>query len=262
MNDWSIRRKRIVLTLVFLALIILVGLPLLFLLYQAPTCFDGKQNGDETGPDCGGSCQLLCTAESLPLILKGDPRIIKVSDSTYEVIVLMENPNPFGEIYRAGYTIRLYDSLSSVPVKIIEGATHVPKGILFAIFEGPFTLETEIVPAKAAFEWKNEDLVWQRNDLKSPELVVTDLKFSREDTVPRLDAVIKNVSLENVSNIDLAALVSNDAGNIFAASKTFVDSLPAGGSTPIVFSWSGPFVDKVVDTEIIIRILPDKSFVR
>ncbi len=262
MNEWSIRRKRIVLILVFLALIILVGLPLLFLLYQSPTCFDGKQNGDETGLDCGGSCQLLCTAESLPLILKGDPRIIKTSENNYEIVVLVENPNPFGEIYRARYTIRLYDSSSSVPIRVLDGSTHVPKGITFSIFEGPITLEPGVVPTKATFEWNSEDLVWQKNDLKSPELVINNLKFSREDTTPRLDAVIKNVSLENVSNIDLAALVSNDAGNIFAASKTFVDSLPPGASVPIVFIWPAPFGDRVVNTDIIIRILPDRSFVR
>ncbi len=80
--------------------------------------------------------------------------------------------------------------------------------------------------------------------------------------MPRLDAIIRNVSLENVSNIDLAALISNDAGNVFAASKTFVDSLPSGASVPIVFTWSAPFSDRVVNTEIIIRILPDRSFVR
>ena len=262
MNEWSIRRKRLILSLVFVALVVLVGLPLLFLFYQAPNCFDGKQNGDETGLDCGGSCQLLCTAESLPLLLKGDPRIIKISDNTFEVLVLIENPNPFGEIYRAGYTIRLYDTLSSVPVKVIEGNTHVPKGMVFSIFEGPINLAPEIIPTRATFEWKAEDLVWQRNDVKSPELVVTDLRFSREDTAPRLDAVIRNVSLENVTNIDLAALVSNDAGNVFAASKTFVDSLPSGATVPIVFSWPAPFSDRVVNTEIIIRIFPDRSFVR
>lgn len=262
MNQWSIRRKRIVFSIVTLALIVLVGLPIFFLFYKTPTCFDGKQSGDETGVDCGGSCQLLCTAESLPLILRGDPRVLKIADNTFEIVALIENPNVNGEIYRAGYTIRLYDALNSIPVKVIEGETHVPKGITFSIFEGPFNLEAGVLPSRATFEWKKDTLVWQRNTSPTPELVVGDIIISKEDTRPRLDANIKNVSLDNVSNIDLAALISNETGSIFAASKTFIDVLPAGGTVPVVFTWPEPFKEKAINTNIIIRLLPDRSFVR
>ena len=34
------------------------------LLWLAPTCTDGIQNGGETGIDCGGSCPLKCDSES------------------------------------------------------------------------------------------------------------------------------------------------------------------------------------------------------
>ena len=262
MNQWSIRRKRIIFSIILLALIVLVGLPIFFLFYRTPTCFDGKQGGNETGVDCGGSCQLLCTAESLPLILRGDPRVLKISDNTFEVIALIENPNTNGEIYRAGYTIRLYDALSAIPIKVIEGETHVPKGITFSIFEGPFNLEVGVSPTRATFEWKKDTLVWHRNTMQTPELVVRDMIISRENLRPRLDANIKNISLESVSNVDLAALISDETGSIFAASKTFIDVLPAGATVPVVFTWPEPFIKKAISTNIIIRILPDKSFVR
>lgn len=262
MNQWSIRRKRIIFFAVLFALIILVGLPVFFLLYRTPTCFDGKQGGDETGIDCGGSCQLLCTSQSLPLILKGDPRVLKVSDNTFEVVVLVENPNANGEIYRAGYILRLYDAQGINPIKIIEGETHVPKGILFSVFEGPFILEEGLVPTRATLEWKNDTLVWQKNNVQMPEIVLSDMRLSREDTNPRLDANIKNVTLSSVSNLDLAALISDETGSIFAASKTFIDILPPGAVVPIVFTWPEPFGRKAVNTNIIIRILPDKSFIR
>src|SRR3989338_2125266 len=115
MNQWSRRRKRIILALIFFILIVLIGLPIFFLFYRAPTCFDGKQNGDEIGVDCGGSCRLLCTAQSLPLILKGDPRVLEVAENTFEIVALIENPNANGEIYRARYIFKLYDALSSIP---------------------------------------------------------------------------------------------------------------------------------------------------
>ena len=244
MNQWSIQRKRVILLIIIFALAVLTGAPLFFLFYRSPTCFDNKQNGDEVGTDCGGSCQLLCTAQSLPLILKGDPRVLEIEDNTFEIVALIENPNASGEIYRAGYTLKLYNALSTIPLRVVEGETYVPKGASFAIFEGPFVLETGVVPTRAILEWKEESFLWQRNTREKPELVVKDSslsRLSRENTRPRLDASVENVSLENVSNIDLVAIISDETDNIFAASKTFVDTLPAGESASVVFTWPRPF---------------------
>ena len=262
MNQWSRRRKRIILALIFFILIVLVGLPIFFLFYRAPTCFDNKWNGNETGIDCGGSCQLLCTTESLPLILKGDPRVLKVKDNTFELVALIENSNINGEVYRAGYTFKLYNSSASIPIKVFEGETYIPKGSTFSIFEGPFVLEEGVTPTRATFEWKEESLVWRKGAIQTSKLVVKNINISGEDTRPRLDASIENTSLENVSNIELVALIYNETGNIFAASKTFIDKLPAGSSIPIVFTWPSSFDQRVLDTDIIIRILPDRSFIR
>jgi hypothetical protein len=262
MNQWSRRRKRIILALIFFVLIVLIGLPIFFLFYRAPTCFDKKQNGNETEVDCGGSCQLLCTTQSLPLLLKGDPRVLKIKENTFELVAAIENPNANGEIYRAGYTFKLYGNSSAIPLKLVEGETYVPKGSTFAIFEGPFVLEEGAVPNRVTFEWKEESLVWRKGATGTTRLLVKDLNLSREDIHPRLDASIENLSLEDVSNIELVALISNDTDSIFAASKTFIDRLSVRESIPVVFIWPGPFNERALDIKIIIRIFPDRSFIR
>lgn len=262
MNSWSRKRKRIIFLIVFVALIIFVGGPVYFLFYRAPTCFDSKLNGNETGVDCGGSCQLLCTSDSLPLILKGDPKVLRVTENLFETVVLVENPNANGEIYRAGYIFRLYDTSNSLPIKIIEGETYVPKGATFAVFQPPFSIESGSVPTRTTFEWKPETLVWKQNSVPVPEIVTTDLSLSRKDANPRLDVNLENLSLEDIRNIDLVALLSDETGSIFAASKTFVDKLPASGRVPVVFTWPRPFNKETIDIDIIIRLLPDESSLR
>jgi len=262
MNEWSKRRKRIIFSIIVTALVVLIGAPLFFLFYRAPTCFDGKHNGDETGIDCGGSCQLLCRAESLSPIIKGDPRILSLTNSSFEVVALIENPNVDAEIHRARYSIKLYARDSILPIKTIEGETYVPKGATFAIFEGPFAIDSGALPAKAVFVWDDQSLFWQKDLKPRPELVITNINLSRKDTNPRLEAVIENRSLERVSNIDITALISDQTGSIFAASKTFIDTLPAGGESPVVFTWPRAFVAEAVDIEIITRVFPDSSFVR
>jgi hypothetical protein len=263
MNEWSRKRKRIVLAIVALALFVLVGLPAFYLFYRAPSCSDGKQNGDEAGVDCGGSCQLLCKAESLPLILQGDPRILSVSTTTYQVIALVKNANSDAEVYKVGYTLKLYGaSGGAIPIKVVEGETFVPKGAIFSIFEGPITTEESGMPTRAVLEWDLGSLIWQKEPRSYPQLEVREIKLSREDSAPRLEAIVENLSLENVANVDLTAVLSDANGNIFAASKTFIDALAAGSESPIVFTWPRPFGQEVAGTDIIIRIFPDRSFIK
>lgn len=262
MNKWSRRRKRIITSLVFIGFILVVALPAYYLLYEPPTCFDKSQNKDETGIDCGGSCQLLCTSDSLPLIIHGDPQVLKVTGNSYEVVALFENPNANAEIYRAKYFIRLYSAQSIAPIKLIEGETFVPRGATFAIFEGPFNSSDGAIPIRATLEWQEASLEWKKTATVLPNLRVENSILTQEVANPRLEARIENTSLNTLSNIDVVALIYNDKGSIFAASKTFIDHLRAGEGAPAVFSWPESFVEEAVNIEIITRVLPDRSFIK
>lgn len=260
MNDWSKRRKRFILLLIFTVLVLLIGVPSFLVFYQTPNCFDDKQNGDEAGVDCGGSCALLCRDESLPVLMKGDVRILTVASSTYSVVAVFDNPNVSAEVYSARYTIKLFDASSVLPVKTIEGNTHIPKSSEFAVFGGPFNLD--VVPTRAIFEWTDPSFSWQKNIVPTPSVVVSGEVFSKEDSEPRLDMIVSNLSLETVANIELIALVSDTNGNIFTASKTLVDILQPGQSIPAVMTWPRPFPLEMGSVDIMIRILPDRGFIR
>lgn len=262
MNDWARNRKRIILAIVLLAIVILVGVPGFFLFYEKPSCSDGAKNGDETGVDCGGSCIRLCTAESLPLLLKGDPRVLTVASSTYEVVAIVENPNQTAEIYKAEYEIKVYSAESAIPVQLIKNSTFIPKGMTLAVFEGPFVLEAGVIPNRATIEWKLNALSWQKNDLPNPDVEIRDILLSKATTTPRLDARVENLSLSPVENLDFVALISDKDGNLFAASKTFVDDIQPGESADLIFTWPRPFPQGVAQIEIIKRIFPDRTFIR
>lgn len=261
MNSWSARRKRIVFSLVSAALILLVGVPLFFIFYNAPTCFDNKANGDEAGVDCGGSCELLCSAQSLPILSQGDPQVIEVASGLYEVVHVVENPNVRGEARAARYVINIFDVDKVVPIKIIEGETYVPPNSTFAIFEGPFNLEAAST-TRATFKWKEESLVWKKNTDPVPELLVREKILKNGESSPRLEAKLSNMSLDDVKNIEVVALLRDEGGSIVAASRTIVDSLRGGESAPVIFTWPEPFRDAVGLIDILPRSFPDRSFLR
>jgi hypothetical protein len=259
MNEWAQRRKRIILSLIFGTLIILVGLPVFFFFYRSPSCSDGRKNGDETGIDCGGTCQKLCPADTLPIISKGDAQVFKVGSTTFAVAVQAENPNINSEILRAQYLFKIYEASSTVPIKLIEGDTYVPKAGKFAVFEGPFELG-ESMPTRATFEWKEKSIIWNTNRNPLPALVVEDKFLINEDSEPRLTAEIYNQGLDKVSNIELTAIISDQMGNMIGASKTFIDSLEKDERQPAIFTWPQSFSGTPGVIEVLIKILPDKSF--
>ena len=68
--SWAMRRRFIYGGSVLLVLTLVLGALFWDFLYSAPTCTDGKKNGDEKGIDCGGSCQILCTTDALtPVVI-------------------------------------------------------------------------------------------------------------------------------------------------------------------------------------------------
>ncbi|MEK7461933.1 MAG: vWA domain-containing protein, partial [Patescibacteria group bacterium] len=260
MNQWSIQRKRIVLAIVVSALFVMIGVPGFFIFYRAPACNDLKQNGDETGVDCGGSCQLLCTAQSLPLISKGDPRIFEFGQGVYGVAAVVENPNIAAEILHARYTLKLFEKTSLVPVRTIESETFVPNTNTFIVFEGPIDLEDRQLD-RATLEWHTDTFVWQKNTQTVRNVETRSILLTREDTKPRVGALLVNDSLNEVSNIELTALVSGDDGNLIAAAKTFVEKLASGYSVPITFNWSEPFKIKenVCGHPVDVALVMDRS---
>ena len=51
--SWASRRRSIYLSIVLAVIFVIVAPIVFFVLNKEPTCTDDKQNGDETGIDCG-----------------------------------------------------------------------------------------------------------------------------------------------------------------------------------------------------------------
>lgn len=260
MNAWSRTRKRIVLAIVTFFALLVVGVPIYFVLYPSATCSDGVMNGDETGVDCGGSCERLCTLESLPLITRGDPRILTIDDGSYEVASLVENPNSTAEILHAKYTLAIYSTDNLLPIKSIEGDTYIPPGGTFVVFEGPFTLSAK--PTRAIITWHKDSLIWEKRSTPVPELTIEKSTITRLEPTPRLEVLVGNPTLNAVSNIDLTALIYDVAGNIFAASKTIIPNLDSGDASQAIFTWPKAFATNPVQVQIVTRVFPDSSYIR
>src|SRR3989344_7429415 len=90
--SWASRRRTFYILGIVLFFMVTVGIPAAIFLYKPPTCFDGKQNQEETAVDKGGPCLLLDERTLVPHAVVWS-RSFEVRDGTYSAVAYIENPN-------------------------------------------------------------------------------------------------------------------------------------------------------------------------
>lgn len=234
--DWSSKRKLnyfIVLFAVFVAGTIFFLWPYF---NKEPTCFDRKQNGDESGIDCGGSCILSCISENYKLVTLWS-RAFPVSNGRYNLMAYIENQNRESGIARINYEFRVYDE-NNIFLARREGSTFITSNDRTAVFEAGIEAGNR-VPSRVDFTFTSAP-VWikvnreQRNALS---VSVEDKVISNVFESPKINANVVNNTLINIKNLDIFVLLYDEQDNVINVSKTFVEYLPKTSKYPVVFTW-------------------------
>ena len=95
------------------------------------------------------------------------------------------------------------------------------------------------IPTKAVFDWTGS-AKWYRPNKAKPEITWVSKGFTQTDP-PLLKAEVTNKSLAPVSGLIVVATVSDVDENVMAVSSTLVESLDAGESREVAFSWPKVF---------------------
>ena len=247
---WALRRQ-----LFYIGILLVLVLALGFLIVspyvnKLPTCTDGKQNGSEAGVDCGGSCSKVCTFQVDQISVLWT-RTFEVIPGRYNAVAYLENHNKNAAIYKINYRFRFADK-DNIYIGKREGATFIPPGGKFAIFEAGVGVGNSI-PVYTTFEF-TETPTWNsvsENVLNQLKVLVSDIKLENQDTSPHLSATIKNDSLFIVPEVGVVALLYDEKGNAVSASRTYLDKLTSGESENINFTWPEPIPGNVIAKEII-----------
>jgi hypothetical protein len=248
--SWSSRRRTAYTAFTFLFLLIAAGAIFYFFFYEAPTCFDGRQNGDEAGVDCGGACPTLCAFQTLePVVLWS--RAFRVTDGVYNALAYVENPNGNVGIQEIAYTFKIFDE-RNILIAERKGKTFISPNGISPVFEGGIATGVRI-PAITFFELDGT-AEWTVIKDRSKPLDVENKTLSNTNAIPRIDATLRNNSVNEFSDIEIIAVVFDLNDNAMASSKTFVNFMPKKSSQNIVFTWPQSFPSSVSRVEIIPRI--------
>lgn len=225
-------------------IIVILGIKLF---YTAPTCFDGRINGNEQGPDCGGVCEKLCPSAFLSPIVNWT-RFEQVAPHLYNVAAYIVNPNIDGEAYNVPYHMQLYDSRGVLITEYNSTVTLPPHRNILA-FEGAVDIQ-ERVPAKALFEFTGAPN-WIRNNDSLTGLFVVDKQYSEDENSSSLIVTLKNTNVETLSKISVYAVLYDKDGNVLGFSKTIVDGINAGATAIAPFTWSINRQGSVISIEVL-----------
>ncbi|MDO8514562.1 MAG: hypothetical protein Q7S50_03400 [bacterium] len=254
--SWASKRRATYLGGVISFFFIIIGFPLAYWYFSIPaTCGDGIQNQGETAIDRGGSCPLLDERALQPHATLWT-RSFRVRDGSYNAAAYIQNPNREAGVRAAYYRFGLYDT-QNIIVAERYGSTFIMPGSITPIFEGDIDTGNRIV-AHVYFEF-TETLVWERMKNMALPVAVNNKELLNADTVPRLKATALNSAVSDVVSPSFVAVVFDPAGNAFAASATRLDRLPAGGSSPIVFTWPDPFPVQVGRIDILPLVSPTSA---
>lgn len=247
---WAGKRQ-----LLYSSVVILIAAFILFLIIRpyinkAPTCFDGKQNGEEAGVDCGGTCQIACTFEVDQVSIRW-ARTFEVVPGRYNAVAYLENHNEDRVVNSISYRFRFADK-DNVYIGKREGVAYIPPSGKFAIFEPAIDLGNS-VPVYTDFEFTQNPTWINVSGQKVDQLkvLVSDIKLENEDTSPKLSAVVKNNSLVQIPDVNVVAILYDEKGDAVNVSKTYLKELNGEESATINFTWPQAFDRTVVQKEII-----------
>ena len=236
--SWASRRRSLILLLIGSVAAAILAVVAISIFYETPSCSDGKENQDETGVDCGGSCERICIADVTP------PKVVFVralqdSEGNADIVAYLENTNPSAYITNARFSIELY-SPERVLLETISGTAFIPPASVMPLyipraFSGPVTIAQSFV----LFEGEAE---YTKNNTRYVSMPIRDTRFI-EGASPRITAVIQNPTVDIYREIPMIATALNAAGIVIADSSTLVPQLYPGTEESLVFTWNAPFAE-------------------
>ena len=247
--SWRSNRQLSYLGVIFGAAFIVLAIIVVPKFFMTPTCSDGKQNGDEIGKDCGGSCITYCEIQVAPIVIKWT-RSFETADNVYNIVAYLENHN-LDAGARFNYEFKLYDE-SNVFISRIEGVGSISPNGVSTVFV-PTVVTGNRIPKRTTFTIVGEP-VWRKisaEAIANANVSVGSFEFTYPESDPKLVAIIENETLLPIGSFPVSVILYNSAGNAFAVSNTVIDGLSPQGQANAYFSWPKPFQESVARVEII-----------
>ncbi|MFH0846329.1 MAG: hypothetical protein V1851_02970 [Patescibacteria group bacterium] len=247
--SWSSKRKNKYIIVALFVILIPIILFLFFSFYTEPTCFDGKQNADEEGVDCGGSCQVVCGFKIIDPIVQWS-RVSKTNDGVYSAVAMIENLNVSAEASGIPYVFKLFDE-EGLLISEKRGLIFIPANSTFPVFEGGIKVGNR-VPVRTTFELTRAPY-WVKSSIDYNSLItIKNVDFQEKNNTSKVLALIENNTIREIKGIELIVLLLDGDGNLINSSKTIIGSIKKDSSENAIFTWPILFDKKIAKIDLML----------
>jgi len=238
--SWGERRKYTYVAVgIFILLLLAWGAYATFFSTQ-PTCFDAKQDGNEQGIDCGGSCSLICPNQATQPTVAWARTFLTATSSagtgqinTYTAAAYIQNTNVGAGAHNVAYSFELFDANNDLVVEK-DGVTDLPPLATIPIVEPNISAGQRTV-THALFAFSSLPSWVKVPQDAIPPVEVTNQALSPDGS--RLSLTLQNNTVKDASNLTVVGVLFDANGAALAASKSLVASLPHKSSQDVVFTW-------------------------
>lgn len=244
--SWGTRRRNTIILIFIILLISILALVVFAFLNKPANCFDKKQNGDEIGIDCGGSCQLLCQDQTInPIVLW--TRYFEVGPGRYNVVTLLENQNPNASVSDFEYSFSIFNR-ENVLIAERSGKTKLEPKSIVPIFEAGLITNNQSA-SRVEFDY-SKPINWQKKSVTKSAISVLSKTDVSTLNNPSVRAEILNTTSERITNITMIAIVYDSTGNALGSLSTFVEVLNPEEKKVVNFNWFNNFPSTISKIDV------------
>ncbi|MFO0743477.1 MAG: hypothetical protein U0469_00260 [Candidatus Paceibacterota bacterium] len=245
-STWRQRRKNTFILIILILVLAYSGYKIYPYLNPVPTCFDKKQNGDELGVDCGGSCQAVCPTQVAAFNIKF-AKAIKTEDGLYDLVALVENKNSDKNTVDGSvdYIFNIYDKAGSV-IKTVTGTTSLLLGQTFPVIvqNTPIDLGSSGNDiGQVSFQIKDNNKSWKNENsvYASSFFNVYDTRFDQnKNDISQLNVTLQNLTAATFRNFPVRVMLYDDKNNLIGVNETIVKEFGPREMKNVIFTWRNP----------------------
>ncbi len=250
----SRQMKQIFVVCVYLILATLLGVMVYYAFIKAPaTCFDGKQNQNEQGMDCGGVCSLACKE-----IVTGDEiqfqetAFIRSSENRYDVIGKIHNPNSEVGATSFTYTASLLDSAGKILV------THSGTGYILPLetkYILDLNLDTPVVPATVSIHLSDVQWVRFSGYQEKPAVSIYQKRYNEISSGTGFSeafGLLSNESPYDFRSLTVQVILRDSAGKPLALNSTEMNTVRSHENRDFRLVWPSVFPGAVENVEMVV----------
>ena len=240
----SRQKKQAIIGLVYLLIFTAIGFLIYLGLKPEATCFDGIQNQEELGIDCGGPCPPCLPKVADPIIT--NQQLINEGNGLYEFVAKIKNQSQIYGNPKIDYQINFYNSSGQI-IQSIPQTTFILPGEEKYIVKAAIKLnpQEKITQAKAKITHID---TWQKlNDALFPDLVVKDKKIKiigQPTKYAEVSGTIISRAKVGYQRVSINIILIGNDGRIARVNQTEMRTLMPEQERGFSIFWSKPFINQ------------------